>query len=172
MKYAVQNYTKIDTDTEFGIKWGEESKRISFCAELDGFPALNGEKPGDILRKSIYYNKESIYGAFPTFDESVMSFEGVPKTYVLVESEGLDQWYIPFFVVLGLVLIGVGFGLFMSLRSGGSDDETKPEEPVALSARVSSVHKEPEVELAEVEVKTETNDAFHTEEETTKEEDL
>ena len=54
------------------------------------------------------------------------------------------------------------------------------------SARVSSVQvnminetiwwkivqKEPEVELAEVEVKTETNDAFHTEEETTKEEDL
>ena len=43
------------------------------------FPTPTGEKPGDILRKSIYYNKESIYGAFPTFDESVMSFEGVPK---------------------------------------------------------------------------------------------
>ena len=34
MKYAVQNYTKVDSDTEFGITWGEESKRISFCAEL------------------------------------------------------------------------------------------------------------------------------------------
>ena len=42
-----------------------------------------GEKSGDILRKSIYYNKESIYGAFPTFDESVMSFEGVPKVSLI-----------------------------------------------------------------------------------------
>ena len=36
---------------------------------------------------------------------------------MLVENEGLDQWYIPFFVVLGLVLVGVGVGLFLSLRS-------------------------------------------------------
>ena len=36
---------------------------------------------------------------------------------MLVEGEGLDQWYIPFFVVLGLVLVGVGVGLFLSLRS-------------------------------------------------------
>ena len=38
-----------------------------------------GDNDGDILRKSIYYNKNRIYGAFPTFDESVISFEGVPK---------------------------------------------------------------------------------------------
>lgn len=37
------------------------------------------DKPGETLRKSIYYNKEAIYGAFPSFDESIMSFEGVPK---------------------------------------------------------------------------------------------
>merc|ERR1712021_58803 len=44
MKYAVQNYTKVDSDTEFGITWGEESKRISFCVELVGFQPPAGEK--------------------------------------------------------------------------------------------------------------------------------
>merc|ERR1711976_316498 len=165
LSYAVRNYTK--TDNQVDVTFGKQTERISFCSSI---PSGSFEKPGETLRKSIYYNKESIYGAFPSFDESIMSFEGVPKTYVLVESEGLDQWYIPFFVVLGLVLVGVGVGLFLSLRSSPDDKEAEDDQSTksVKSARVSAV-VEPEVELTEV--KTETNDAFHTEEEATKKED-
>merc|ERR1711976_504384 len=157
LSYAVKNCTK--TDSQVDVTFGKQTERISFCSSIpDSF-----EKPGETLRKSIYYNKESIYGAFPSFDESIMSFEGVPKTYVLVESEGLDQWYIPFFVVLGLVLVGVGVGLFLSLRSSpdAEAEEDAQSTKSGKSPRVSAVvEPEPEVELTEV--KTETNDAFHT----------
>merc|ERR1712131_458084 len=167
LNYAVKSYT--NTSEDVAITFGTPTNRISFCSSITGF-----DKPGETLRKSIYYNKESIYGAFPSFDESIMSFEGVPKTYVLVENEGLDQWYIPFFVVLGLVLVGVGVGLFLSLRSSPDAEEDAQSTKSGKSPRVSAVvEPEPEVELTEV--KTETNDAFHTEEETTKkdeEEDL
>ena len=37
----------------------------------------------DIVRRSVFYNKDTVYGAFSgKFDESVMVFEGVPKVFI------------------------------------------------------------------------------------------
>merc|ERR550519_319796 len=131
ISYAVEaNDPSVEN---FGVTWGSETNRISFCMTLtkDGCDQPGSdcqiEEAQDIIRTSVYYNKTLVYGTFEAlgWDESILVFEGVPKTYELDSSSGLDPWYIPFFVVLGLVLVGVCVGLYFSLR--GSEDDTKSE---------------------------------------------
>merc|ERR1712096_366551 len=94
---------------------------MGFCVQLEDSNCESNCEPirnsSDYLRRSIYENKETVYGAFPELSESVLVFEGVPQTYELTDDEGLDQWHIPFFVVLGLVILGVCIGLYFSFRS-------------------------------------------------------
>merc|ERR1711893_244160 len=138
---------------------GQETKRISFCMTLQDSMDDAIERSSDYLRLSIYENKDVIYGAFPHFDESILVFEGVPKTYELTDDSGLDQWYIPFFVVLGLDILGVCVGLYFSLRSPAEEDEKSQ-----LSDAVAMSDVQPEIEEPVDEQAAESagveNDAF------------
>jgi hypothetical protein len=64
-----------------------------------------------MIRKSIYYNKASIYGGVE-FTVEELVFDGVPVTYIVdVPRDGLDIWMIPYLVVFGLVLLGIAASL-------------------------------------------------------------
>merc|ERR1712212_33819 len=144
--YSVNKYNEeVDDDIEnFEVQFGDPTSRISFCTTLVK-PGLETpiDAAGDVLRKSIYRYKDTIYGAFPQFGEDILVFEGVPKTYELDDNDGLDKWYIPFFVVLGLVLIGVGVGLFLSLRSTSpiEDDTTSLVSQRSVQQEMSDIRK-------------------------------
>merc|ERR1712131_119101 len=148
ISYSVSKYfdnNNINNMPDLAVNWDNETPRISFCLRLEDAtpetPSTPIQRSSDYLRLSIYENKDVIYGAFPHFDESILVFEGVPKTYQLSDDSGLDQWYIPFFVVLGLVILGVCVGLYFSLRSPAEEDEKSQ-----LSDAVAMSDVQPQIE--------------------------
>jgi len=150
ISYSVSKYfdnNNINNMPDLNVNWEAETKRISFCLKLEDAtpetPNTPIDRSSDYLRLSIYENKDVIYGAFPHFDESILVFEGVPKTYQLSDDGGLDQWYIPFFVVLGLVILGVCVGLYFSLRSPAEEEDL--DEKSQLSDAVAMADVKPEI---------------------------
>ncbi|CAG5096353.1 Oidioi.mRNA.OKI2018_I69.XSR.g14578.t1.cds [Oikopleura dioica] len=124
-------YRKHNNDQNAEIAWGEETRRVSFCLRVKD--NVNNESARKI-REAIYYLKPNIYGAMQT-NESVLVFDGVPKTYVIEEES--RQWLYPYYAFMGLGLIGIAASLYASAKENKVDEAE--EEEMEETERKSSI---------------------------------
>ncbi|CBY15409.1 unnamed protein product [Oikopleura dioica] len=125
-------YRKHNSETNAVVQWNraDETERVSFCLEVKDNVSDDTAKK---LRQAIYYLKPNVYGAMQT-NETVLVFDGVPKTYVIEEES--RQWLYPYYAFMGLGLIGIAASLYASVKEN-KVEEAEEEESTRMSKKTS-----------------------------------